>query len=529
MALLHYRKSEKVFVFEGAYHERSLPREAGFRWNRELKIWYTDFLTVAAKLRSIASDEAKKEIDSAFIKIEPWPSPLLPLPPGLSLYPHQAEALYFALQRNRAYLGLDPGLGKTIVAARIASELKGYGVYICPPFLVQNTITELRKWGTKLFPATYRKTKNGREAPNYQLSNVFVVPDSLLIRPETIEDIVDFVSEMPGSFLIVDEAHRYKNPEAKRTRALFQKIRPHFDREYYMSGTPMPSRPMELYPVLSEVAPESIDFANQYEYGRKFCAGFRNEFGWDFTGASNLPDLRRRVIAPSGKFMIRMKKDLLDLPRKIVGTFSLTGELTEKAKLLEKKFIEFLGGPDHLRDEDFIKQLVAHSAGKSEDELHLATYQRLIGGHKVGPATEFIEEILSDFPEESVLVFAKHRDVVASLKEKLKTFDPLVITGETPMKDRSELVEKFQTSGLKNRVFIGNYHAMGVGLTLTKATRVIFVEFDWVPGVNEQAEDRTHRIGQKNTVLVHYLVYENSIDKAVIETLLRKRNNTQYV
>ncbi len=78
-------------------------------------------------------------------------------------------------------------------------------------------------------------------------------------------------------------------------------------------------------------------------------------------------------------------------------------------------------------------------------------------------------------------------------------------------------------------MLIGNYLAMGIGFTLTKATRGLFVEFSWVPGENEQAGDRMHRIGQTGSVHIQYMVYKNSIDKKVIEALLRKRKATNII
>jgi SNF2 family DNA or RNA helicase len=76
---------------------------------------------------------------------------------------------------------------------------------------------------------------------------------------------------------------------------------------------------------------------------------------------------------------------------------------------------------------------------------------------------------------------------------------------------------------------IGNYKAMGVGFTLTRATRVIFVEYSWNPAENEQAADRAHRIGQTETVFVQYMVYKDSVDKKVIERILKKREGSRHI
>ncbi len=97
-----------------------------------------------------------------------------------------------------------------------------------------------------------------------------------------------------------------------------------------------------------------------------------------------------------------------------------------------------------------------------------------------------------------------------------------MITGDVLKAKRQPLVDEFQKNP-KRRLLIGNIEACGLGFTLTKATRVLFVEFSWVDGQNGQASDRAHRIGQNQSVLVQYVVLKDSFDRQRMETLLRKR------
>lgn len=457
------------------------------------------------------------------IKVMPWTKKLKPLPSGLSLFDHQTKALIFALERNRSYLGLDAGLGKTPVAALVAVNLEAVAVYVSPPFLVQNIEAEFSRWAPKLSVEIFGQTFNGISDPD-----VLIVPDSLLVRDNIVSQIKIFLSwSSKEKLLIVDECHRQKNPEAKRTKGVFghllrsgayrEGLADIIDRQIYMSGTPIPNRPIELFPVLSKAAPETIGHRSFFEYGLHYCAAFSNRFGWDFSGSSNMGELREKVQHPTGPFMLRMRKHLLNLPPKIEEIFVISKGLSSRLSLLEENLFS-----RYTRIEDLIKSKVAEAAGVGEEELSIATYRRMLGQEKIEPAAEFIKNVIED-TEESVLVFAYHKDVISGLTAALKTFhDPLVISGETPIKKRQEIVSQFQNSKSK-RILIGNYVAMGVGFTLTKATRIIFVEFDWVPGVNSQAADRAHRIGQKESVLVQYMVYKNSIDQAVLETLIKKQ------
>jgi SWI/SNF-related matrix-associated actin-dependent regulator 1 of chromatin subfamily A len=440
----------------------------------------------------------------------------------LELMPHQKEAIAFAHSRRNSYLGLEPGLGKTPVAAVLAQSLGGPAVYISPPFLVQNVLSEFRRWAPELHVSVYPKLDF------YRVTDVWIIPDSLIIRPIIMVHLRRYLGSEKGRLIIIDEAHRAKNSEAKRTRALLgfrnsPGIVDLFERQVYMSGTPMPNRPMELYSILSKAAPETIDHMSPWDFGIKYCNGHKNHFGWDFSGASNLKELRERVVAPSGPFMLRMRKDLLKLPEKIEEIFVLSKTMSSVLKGLESDI-----GRAYRSPSDLIKHQLAKKAGVNGDNIHVATYRRILGLEKVLPAVEYIKNLI-DESQESFIVFAYHKEVIENLARAVSRFhQPLVITGDTPMKRRQELVAEFQNSKHR-RIFIGNYHACGVGFTLTKASRVIFVEFDWVPGNNEQASDRAHRIGQNKTVFVQYMVYKDSLDKAIIEALLEKRKAIKHI
>lgn len=509
------------FVCSTNFDAREIPKKAGFRWNPNLNYWYTESLSVAYRLREYFDDSAKNKINDIVLNISPWSGMQPYAPKNLSLFPHQIEAANFALQRNRSYLGLDPGLGKTIVAAIIAEVHPGPVVYICPPFLLQNTKNEFEKWAPTRNVCIFDKKYSAH-------ADVLIVPDSLITKAHVEFAIERFCErdQFKPALLFVDEAHRYKNGKAKRTQCLFGYrtklgITRLFQKIVFMSGTPMPNRPIELYPVLSSAAPETIDFKNEFDYALKYCAAHQNHWGWDYSGASNVQELAKKVVHPDGPFMLRLKKEILNLPPKLEEMLILNGKQTS---MLMKTGAEILR---KFSTEDLMKAQIAQSIDMGEKELHLATYRRLLGSEKVPPAVEYIKDIL-DETDEAVLIFAIHKDVIEGLANGLREYNPLVITGENSARQRQTSVEIFQADKTR-RVFIGNIQACGVGFTLTKASRVLFVEFDWVPGNNSQASDRTHRIGQSKTVLVQYLVFKDSVDKAVIETLLVKTKTIEKI
>lgn len=533
------------FIFHCDYLNRHLAKNAGLKWNIYDRRWWTRDAGVAEGLREYADESAKEELEKTVLRVEPWPAPLTPVPECLELLPHQVGAIQYALARNRCYLGMDPGLGKTIVAARVFEELSRAQsgtrcIYACPPFLVQNVIREFKKWAPHAQVGAPRVVRGKKEFPNAQLFNVFLLPDSLLSvsNPEPIlEACRAFMSDATTRLLFVDEAHRFKNETTGRTRTLLGSRsvpRPLIscaDRIIYMSGTPMPNRPMELYPILSRSAPGTIHGLSHHQFGVRYCSAHRTSFGWDYSGASNVDELAKRVIGP---FMLRQKKELLNLPAKIEEVFTLDAvRLPSDAAKLDAALAKVFEAPSAsagaISDEALLKRVLAFNADKDAgEELHVATYRRLLGEAKVPAAIEYLYSILEDSPDEAILVFALHRSVIQELEQGLKKFYPLVVTGDTPVKDRQAIVNAFQEQPL-HRVFLGNIQAAGIGFTLTRATRVVFAEYSWVPGENDQASDRAHRIGQKNTVLVQYLVHPHSIDTKVIETLLRKRKTIEQL
>lgn len=503
---MRIRVRGSYFVVDCPREERAPFRAAGFKWHQDRKVLFTESAQVAARLVQYADEVAKDKILNAFITVKPWTG-RIPTPKGLKPLPFQPGAANFALARNRSYLALDPGLGKTIVAAMIMNALGPHPVVmIVPPFLALNTEEEFSKWCVH----RPRISIYGRE-PGY--GNIFIVPDSIIADPlgahSELYAALSMITSYGNATLFVDEAHRYKNQDAQRSHGLFR-IASKFKRVVFLSGTPMPNRPMELYAILSRFAPETIDFKSHRQFGLRYCAGYYDGFGYDFSGASNVKELAYKV---RGTFMLRLrKKDVLrDLPPKTEELIFLAENAPAKITAVEKAMLAKHSPQDLMRAK----------MGGIDGEMSIATYRRKLGLAKTPLAIAFIKDLL-DESHESILVFAEHTEVIARLAKGLAKFNPVVITGKTPKNSRHALVKDFQKKA-KHRMVIGNKKACGVGLTMTKATRVIHVEPGWVPGDDDQASDRAHRIGQKDHVLVQNLVFKNSFDRTVIESNLRKR------
>jgi SWI/SNF-related matrix-associated actin-dependent regulator 1 of chromatin subfamily A len=123
---------------------------------------------------------------------------------------------------------------------------------------------------------------------------------------------------------------------------------------------------------------------------------------------------------------------------------------------------------------------------------------------------------------DKVVVMAHHHDVVDILTEALAEYGVVSLTGRDNQADRQTSIDRFQDHP-EVRVFVGSIQAAGIGITLTAASTVVFAELDWVPGNMSQAEDRCHRIGQTDSVLVQHVVLDGSIDARLAKTLVEKQ------
>jgi SWI/SNF-related matrix-associated actin-dependent regulator 1 of chromatin subfamily A len=145
---------------------------------------------------------------------------------------------------------------------------------------------------------------------------------------------------------------------------------------------------------------------------------------------------------------------------------------------------------------------------------------------KMKSALEWLNESFIE-NNEKVVIFGTHKETIDALMDHFGDI-AVKIDGSTSQKDREKAVNEFQNNP-NVLVFVGNIQAAGVGITLTAASNVVFLEFAWVPGLMTQSEDRLHRIGQKNAVNVYYLLAENSIDEMIMSMLERKREVTEGI
>lgn len=490
-----------VARFPFSYETKDYVKAVGFRFDGERKYWYTTDASVAAKLDPAASAALVASSCATDAAID------VPAPAGLSYLPYQKAGIAYAMGRRDTLIGDEMGLGKTIQALGLINadpSIKNVLV-ICPASLKINWQREMERWLVR--PMSVGVT-NGGAFPD---TDIVIVNYDILAKHRAAIDAVAW------DLAIFDEAHFLKNSKAQRTRLVLG----HWDRDeakrispiaarrrLFLTGTPIVNRPVELWPLVQAMNPTGLGRVGFLKYAQRYCNATKTRFGWDFSGASNLDELQRRL--RESVMVRRLKADVLtELPAK-------------------RRQIMVMPAPDDLRD-TLAAEIEAYDAYEAAKDAGLqertATFTRLSDLRhrtalaKVPLALDHIRAMLEEVGK--LVIFAHHHDVIEALHNGLEEYGVVSLTGEDGMQARQEAVDAFQAG--KARVFIGSIQAAGVGLTLTAAQTVCFCEMSWVPGEMSQSEDRLHRIGQTGSVLVQHLVLNDSLDARMARIIVEKQ------
>jgi intein/homing endonuclease/superfamily II DNA or RNA helicase len=313
------------------------------------------------------------------------------------------------------------------------------------------------------------------------------------------------LTKMKFDCVILDESHSIANVSAARTKNvnnLFKKI-PH---RILLSGTPSKNRPIELYSQLKFLKPK--EFPNKQDFGLRYCDPTQGYSGfWEFKGASNLDELNERM-APF--YVRRLKSEVLkDLPEKRISNLVFDMDSPER-KEYNKLTGEFLKNSEALGN-DFFKT-----------KASLMTLMKYCSKAKVPHVIDFVGTMLKEdlTRTKKVVIFAYFKETQQFLKNHFK--DSCVsLLGDDDAEARQAAVDRFQTDP-NIKIFIGSTKAAGTGITLTAADTVIFADLLWTPADLKQAEDRLHRISQKNTVFVYYMTFLNCVEELVWNVLQSK-------
>jgi len=537
--MIEFYKENDVFIWRGEAHERFPAKEAGFRYDGLSRTWSTKTIEKAIRLMDYADPDLRAELQAEKDRIEANLNGSrakdadieIPVPPGLELRPFQKGGVAFANGKPGVLIADDMGLGKTpqaLVIINLDESIKRVLV-TCPAALRLNWKREAERWLTRNFNIGIAMGKVWPDDADFIIINY-----DILTKHETA------LRAQEWDLIIADEVHYCKNPKAKRTQALFG----HADRrtktgwktlpvparrKVALTGTPILNKPIELWPIIQWLDP--VTWRSFWYYAKRFCAAYQSRWGWDMTGAAHLDELNHKL---RSTIMVRRRKAevLTELPpkeRQVIempsdGAAHLVRQEREAWGQYEDSLLarqEEMELAEANEDMDAYEAAVlALKEGIKVAFQEMAKLRHDTAVAKVPAVIDHIDGCLEN--GEKIVVFAHHRDVLKAFKEHYGDAAVLLWGGMT-MEQQQAAVDAFQENP-DVKVFLGQIVAAGQGITLTASSHVIFAELDWVPGLVTQAEDRCHRIGQHDSVLVQHMVFEGSLDATMAQTLVEKQH-----
>ena len=427
-----------------------------------------------------------------------------------TLLDFQREGLDFLLKSSgNALLADEMGLGKTVqTLAYLSKEKNAF------PALIVAPLVTLTHWQREIEKFLKKKSKNGK-------INSKASPTSTMIRIGKSSDIGNYdfyiinyellhkravdLAKLPIRSIVCDEVQHLRSKTTQKYAAV-KKLAAKESVKYRvgLSGTPIYNRGSEIWPIVDILKPGLL--GNFKEFCEYFC--WVDEKGKAIVLDNKRDTLRKQLTT---HVMLRRKKSdvLKDLKDKVrYQEVIASDERFYKAEL--DKIWKKLEEEQSYAETAFDKSASYHRAIESE--------RQAAGLAKLKHVVEFVNEVMET--EESIVVFCHHKAIHTLLHESLEEHNPSSIIGGQTLTTRDNEIDRFQKG--QTRLMIAGLRAGNVGINLTKARYVIFAELDWSPAIHRQAEDRLHRIGQKNKVFAYYLVGKGTLDEHVADILVDK-------
>jgi len=422
----------------------------------------------------------------------------------------QKEGLDFLLKSSgNALLADEMGLGKTVeTLSYISTEKQTFPVLVVAPLVT------LQNWDREISKFVKKKSRNGRIVENESPTTTIIRTGKLQELPKTDFYIINYellykrlpdLSKLNNRTIVCDEVHNLRSKTTQKYKAIKKLAAlPSVSYRIGLSGTPIYNRGSEIWPIVDILKPGLLGSFKEFcEY---FC--YVNEKGKAIVLETKRASLRNEL---QKHVMLRRKKS------------DVLKELKDKVRykeVIDSDTDYYLEELDRIWTKLEEEQKDAETAFKKS-----ASYQRAIqserqvaGIAKLPHVINFVKNIMEI--EESVVVFCHHKVIHKLLHERLEEFSPVSIIGGQTDSMRQDQIDKFQKG--ESKLMIAGLRAGNVGINLTRAKYVIFAELDWSPAIHRQAEDRLHRIGQKNTVFAYYLIGNGTLDDHVASILVDK-------
>lgn len=408
----------------------------------------------------------------------------------MPLYGYQVIGTTFVDRAGGRCLIADaPGLGKTVQAIGFAQLHNVKTLIVCPLSVVPNWKKEIKKFTGKDATVWDSKGYDGKKSNQFHITHYdAIAKNHQWLRDELFE------------LLVCDEATMLKNRQTVRAKALLGSYKerrkyPGIKTQYsiFLTGTPVLSRPIEIFSLLSYLDKER--FNNFFHFTQRYG-------GWRGEAPRNLTDLNDRI---KDVVIRRMKSEVLkELP----------------AKQRNDLFVELT--PSERKDyQKLLKEMFGHWKMEGKPSVkHMPALHGFLIEKKLPRLYEMIDEFLDN--DKPILIFCNYLDPLKKILKKYGS-QAAMLSGAMKKEERQETIDKLSTGKAKIGLFSLTAGGMGIDGLQHQIDTVVFLNCDWVPANHEQAEDRTHRIGQKSQVQVYYMLCVDTIDEYMREILQEKQ------
>lgn len=437
----------------------------------------------------------------------------------LEPYKHQKVGLALCQRRKNFGLFMEMGTGKTKVILDLLGnyykdgQVKRPSLIVAPVAVINNWKREATLNQPHLRVVVAQGTQGKKLLAMDQVKQGLA--DVVVINYESLWRLAEDFS-IEWFAMVLDESTRIKHRGTQQAKAII-KLGRAASRKYIMTGTPAPNSPLELY--------NQIRFLDESVFGSSWYA-FRDRYaimggygGYQVLGWKNLPELTQKLASISYRVL---KKDCLDLPEKVYKEYRMPMEKDQAKfyKELADDLITTIAGTD------IVATVVLAKLTKLRQIASGFVYRddgATINLDK-NPKLDQLETLLQEIaPRHKVVIWTSFREeltLVSAICSKLG-LKWVKLDGTVNAKERDNVVQTFQTDETV-RVFIGQQHAGGIGITLTAADYCIFFSNDYSHEIRVQAEDRLHRIGQRNQVTYVDLIMKGTLDSTIRRMLTNK-------
>jgi non-specific serine/threonine protein kinase len=409
----------------------------------------------------------------------------------------------------------DMGLGKTVQALSFLHHFKNQhnkirALVVCPTSLMFNWENEIKKFTPSLTWYIHHGSARSQQLDAFQSADIVITTYG------TLRSDIQLFTEAEFDYVILDESQAIKNPHSKVTKAaglLNAKNR------LCMSGTPLQNNTFDMFAQMNFLNPGML---GSMEF-------FRQEFAIpiDKFGEKEQKEHLRKLLYP---FILRRTKEQVakDLPEK--SEMILFCEMSDEQRKIYDAY------RNDYRDK-ILGTVEEKGAGKSQLTIlqglmklrQICDSPSIINDDEKYPNVsvkleEIGREISENIGNHKALVFSQFLGMLALIKEKMKELgiDYAYFDGSTSAADREKAIQRFQTDD-NCRVFLISLKAGGVGLNLTAADYVYIVDPWWNPAVEQQAIDRTHRIGQTKNIFAYRMICKDTVEDKILKLQERKR------